>query len=213
MAVKDRDEAIESLEASEAALREAGSNLERVRAALQESASGDDSLTVRELASRFGVSEDALIAFAQVAGELMGETPLTIEAARRAGLLAAAGHAWENELGPLLTSAQVRELLGNVTRQRVDELLRGHRLIGLRDQSGRRRFPAFQFHEGRPQQPLIDAYWTIARGPVNDWTAASWCVSVDAALDGRSPVQWGRDGRDPEQLARVARQDAARLAR
>jgi hypothetical protein len=132
---------------------------------------------------------------------------------RRAGLLAAAGHAWENELGPLLTSAQVRELLGDVSRQRVDELLRARRLIGLRDSAGRRRFPSFQFHAGRPLEPLVGAYWTVADGALDDWTAASWCVSPDEALDGRTPAQWALEGRDPARLARIARQDAARLAR
>jgi hypothetical protein len=51
-----------------------------------------------------------------------------------------------------MTSAQVRELLGDVSRQRVGELLRERRLIGLRDRAGRRRFPAFQFR-GRPPWP------------------------------------------------------------
>jgi hypothetical protein len=211
MAVKDRDDAIEALGRSEAALREAAGDLERVREALQGAENAE--LTVRDLAARFGVSVDALVAFAETAGELLGERPLNVESARRAGLLAAAGQAWENVLGPLLTSVQVRALLGDVSRQRVDELLRGRRLIGLRDQAGRRRFPAFQFHDGRPWRPLVDAYWTIADSPVDDWTAASWCVAADEALDGYSPAQWAREGRDPDRLARVARQDAARLAR
>lgn len=127
-------------------------------------------------------------------------------------MLAAAEQVWENEIGPLLTSAQVRELLGDVSRQRVDELLRARRLIGLRDNAGRRRFPAFQFRDGRPLEPLVAAYWTLADGALSDWTAASWCVAPDEALDGRSPVQWARDQGDAARLARVARQDAARLA-
>jgi hypothetical protein len=211
MAVKDRNEAIEALEHSEAALREATNGVERARAALEDS--GDRGLTVTHLAERFGLSEDALVAFARTAAELVGENGLSVDAARRAALLAAAEQAWENELGPLLSSAQVRELLGDVSRQRVDELLRARRLIGLRDQSGRRRFPAFQFRDGRPEQPLIDAFWTIASSPVDEWTAASWCVSPDPALEERSPAQWAREGRDRDRLARIARQDAARLAR
>ncbi len=128
-------------------------------------------------------------------------------------MLAAAGQAWENELGPLLSGSQVRELLGDVSRQRVDELLRSHRLIGLRDSARRRQFPTFQFRDGRPLEPLVAAYWTVAEdGAVSDWTVASWCVAPDKALEGRSPAQWAREGRDSERLARVARQDAARLA-
>ena len=134
------------------------------------------------------------------------------DAVRRAALLSVASMVWEDELGPLLTSAQVSELIGGVSRQRVSELLGQHRLIGLRDRSGRLHFPAFQFSDGQPVPALVDAFWAIAEH-ASDWTAAGWCVSADPdALEGESPAQWAKAGRDAERLARVARQDAARLA-
>jgi hypothetical protein len=211
MAVKERDDLLEALTRAEEALREARSELERSGAPASEEAAVTG-VTVRELAERFGIGEDAVVAFVETIGELLGRRPLSVQAARRGALLAAAGQAWENELGPLLTSAQVRELLGDVSRQRVDELLRARRLIGLRDNAGRRRFPSFQFHDGRPLEPLVAAYWTVADGAISDWTAASWCVSPDEALEGRTPAHWALEGRDPVRLARIARQDAARLA-
>jgi hypothetical protein len=198
MGVKERDTALEALERAESALQEARSELQRS--------------DVREVAEHFGVDEEALMAFVETIGEVLGDRPLTVETARRAALLAAAGQAWEHELGPLLSSAQVRELLGDVSRQRVDELLRAHRLIGLRESSGRRRFPSFQFRDGRPLEPLIAAYWTVADGAVDEWTAASWCVAPDEALDGRSPARWALEGGDAARLARIASQDSARLA-
>jgi hypothetical protein len=212
MAVKERDDLVEALARTEAALREATDDLERTRMSVLETIEQSPGITVSELAVRFHVPEEAVVAFAQTVGELLGERPLSVQSARRAAMIAAAGQAWENELGPLLASAQVRELLDDVSRQRVDELLRARRLIGLRDRAGRRQFPAFQFHDGRPIEALIAAYWTLVDAPVGEWSAASWCTSPDEALGGRSPAQWARDGRDPEQLARVARQDAARLA-
>ena len=207
MSVKDR-------EAAQDKLRAATEHLEAARALVNEIADGDPArLTFHELADRFGVSEDVVIALLETLSELVGEQGITVKDARRAGMLAAAGQAWENELGPSLSSAQVRELLGDVSRQRVDELLREHRLIGLRDSSGRRRFPVFQFQDdGRPIEALVAAYWTLADAAISDWTAASWCVAADDALDGRSPLAWARERRDPERLARVAAQDAARLA-
>jgi hypothetical protein len=206
MAVKERDELRAALDRAEAALRDARDELERSGAAESRDA------TARVLAERLGVDPEAVMAFVETIGELLGERPLTVQTARRAALLAAAGQAWENELGPLLTSAQVRELLDDVSRQRVDELLRARRLIGLRDSAGRRKFPSFQFSDGRPVEPLVAAFWTVADGAIDDWTAASWCVSADGALDGRTPAQWALEGRDPARLARVAQQDAARLA-
>jgi hypothetical protein len=202
MGVKEQDQLIEALERAESALRDATSEVERTRCNLITRPAGEPA-----------ISDEAVTAFVETARELLGGRPLSVEAARRAGMLAAAAQAWENELGPSLSSAQVRALLGDVSRQRVDELLRSRRLIGLRDSAGRRQFPLFQFHDGRPLEPLVAAYWIVADGAASEWTAASWCVARDEALERRSPVEWAREGRDPDRLNRIARQDAARLAR
>jgi plasmid maintenance system antidote protein VapI len=204
MAVKDQDELIRQLETARQAL-------DRARASVLQEVAESPGITVHELSERFHVPEDSVLAFVQTAGELMGDRPLDAETARRAALVAVAGQVWENELEPLLSSSQVGELLGGVSRQRVDELLRSRRLIGLRDSGGRRRFPAFQFVDGQPLQPLISAFWTVADAAVSDWTAASWCVAPDDALEGLTPVEWARSHEDGERLQRIAHQDAARL--
>jgi hypothetical protein len=173
----------------------------------------DEIRRMLDLVNRFEISEEAVLAFLQTIQDLLGGKPLAVQDARRAGMIAAAGTAWENELGPLLTSTDVRELLGQVSRQRVDELLRSHRLIGLQDSSRRRQFPLFQFTDARPLESLVMAYWTVAEAAASDWTAASWCIAPDEALDGLSPVEWAKAGRDKGHLLAVARQDAARLAR
>jgi len=98
--------------------------------------------------------------------------------------------AWESTLGTLL-----------------DE----HALIWLADRSGRRVFPAFQFDHDGPMKPLVAAFWTVAE-VVNPWTAAAWCVSPMSQLGDVSPVQWCREGGDPEILRTAAHRDAARLA-
>jgi hypothetical protein len=142
---------------------------------------------------------------------VIGDRTLDADTARRAALVAVAGQAWEDELGPLLSSGEVRKLLDGVSRQRVDELLKSKRLIGLRDSGGRRRYPAFQFLDGQPLQSLIAAFWTLADAAIDEWTAASWCVSSDETMDGQSPLDLARTGRT-DLLGQVARQDAARLA-
>jgi hypothetical protein len=216
MGVKEPAELAEAVGRSEAALREAVGDLERTRESILELVDDSPGITVRELANRSGVAEEAVVAFVETLGELLEQRPVSVDNARRAAMLVAAGQIWENELGPLLSSAQVRSLLGPssrpLSRQRIDELLRARRLIGLLDGSGRRRFPAFQFADGRPLESLVAAYWTVADGAVSDWTAASWCVAPDEALEGRSPVRWASEDRDPERLARVAHQQSARLA-
>jgi hypothetical protein len=209
MAVKDIDESREALRGIREALRAAEDRLEELDGTLGDATEPDESLTVRELAEQFNVSEDAVRAFAQTAGELLDGEPLSPADARRAAMVAAAGVVWERALGPLLSAGQVRELLG-VSRQRVDELLRAKRLIGLRERSGRRRYPLFQFDDGRPIEPLVKAFYTVTPG-LDEWSAASWCTHSDPALDGLAPAQWARSGRDPERLALIARQDARRF--
>ena len=216
MPVKEHGRSLESLRDIESALadalREAESTLERrldeiLRPLL------DEIRRIRDLIARFEISEDAVIAFLQTISELMGSKPLAVSDARRAGMIAAASTTWRHELGPLLGSADVRTLLGDVSRQRVDELLRSRRLIGPQDSSGRRQFPLFQFEDGQPLDSLVSAYWIVADGAVSEWTAASWCVTPDEALGGMSPVEWTRAGNDRDRLLAIARQDAARLAR
>ncbi len=214
MAVKVSDDVVEALNRAESALRDATSDVERTRASVLELAHETQGRTVAELASEFNLSEEAVVAFVQTVGELLGESrSLSVEAARRGALLAAASQAWENELGPLLGTPEVRRLLG-VSRQRVDELLRSRRLIGLADSAGHRRYPAFQFHDGQPMPALVAAFWTVADASISAWSAASWCVAADEeGLDGLSPVAWARDGRDSERLELLAGRDAARLRR
>jgi hypothetical protein len=216
MAVKDRGRALESLREIESAVadavREAESGLER---RLEEIVGPllEEIRRMREVIAKFEVSEDAVIAFLQTISELLGSKPLGIKDARRAGMIAAAGTTWRNELGPMLTSGDVRALLGDVSRQRVDELLRARRLIGPQDSAGRRQFPLFQFEDAQPIEPLVSAFWTVADGALSEWTAASWCVTPDDALEGMSPLEWVREGKDPDHLLTVARQDSSRLAR
>lgn len=204
MAVKGNEEVIQELEAAREALG-------RAEAAARRKATGSPELTVREAAERFNISEEAMMAFLEAVSETVGPWKLEdTDAARRGAMVATSAQFWENHLGPLLSSKDVRELLGGVSRQRVDELQRARRLIVLREQSGRLRFPAFQFVDGRPLEPLVAAFWTIVDAPASEWTAASWCVAPYDELGGRSPVDMAKAG-DLELLARVARQDASRL--
>jgi hypothetical protein len=205
MAVKGpQEDVIHELEAAREALG-------RAEAAVMREVATFPGLTMSEVAERFHVSEEAIMAFVETVASVIGERTLDADTARRAALVAVAGQAWEDELGPLLSSGEVRKLLDGVSRQRVDELLKSKRLIGLRDSGGRRRYPAFQFLDGQPLQSLIAAFWTLADAAIDEWTAASWCVSSDETMDGQSPLDLARTGRT-DLLGQVARQDAARLA-
>jgi hypothetical protein len=221
MAVKDRPKTTKRVNKPAAGMRALRDELDRLGAVARSvealairQAEGSRGTTLLDLATESGIPEEALVEFAHTAGSLLQGRPLSAQAARRAATLVAAGQVWQSELGPLLSSAQVSDLLGGVSRQRVNELLRAKRLIGLHDRSGRLRFPAFKFRDGRPLDPIVSAYWTLVdEGLLDEWSAASWCVAQDEALRGRSPAEWAHEGLDAVRLAEVAHQDAARLAR
>jgi hypothetical protein len=211
MAVKEAAELAAALQRTQERVRKLDQELEEARAAVLRTLAERPEQTIDELAEQLHVDGDVLLTLVQTLRDVLGDRALDAETARRAALLAAASQAWRDELGPLLSSADVADLLG-VSRQRVDERLRAGRLIGLRDRAGRRWFPGYQFHDGRPLEDLIAAYHTVAHAAVSDWTAAAWAAAADEELDGLSPADWARAGRDSERLAAIAQQDAARLA-
>jgi len=157
---------------------------------------------------------EAATAFASALAEVLGDRSISLEAARRAALIAAAGVAWEDAVGPLLTAAQAREVLGSVSRQRLNQLVGAERIIALQDSTSNRRFPAWQFGDrGRPSEPLAAAYYTLVRdGALSPWTAASWLVHPHPELQNRSPRDWALLGDSPRRLAVVASRYAARAA-
>lgn len=158
------------------------------------------------------VTDEALAAFVGAVKEVAGDKVITVAAARRAGLVAAAASAWEDALGPQLDTAHVRELLGGVSKQRINELLRRHRLIGVQTSNARWQFPAFQFVDGRlPAPKLAEVFWQLSTRAIDPWSAASWCVSPNSALDGRTPAEVAAS--DAELVATVGERDADRLSR
>jgi len=182
--------------------------LEQLEAARHALAHADAELRILAL------HEEASAVFAETLSEVLGNRTLAVKDARRAALTAAAGTVWEDAVGPLLSSEQVRQL-ANVSRQRVAQLASDGLLIVLEEQSGTRRYPGWQFGpRGRPLAPLVAAHRTLVEeGHMSGWSAASWCTHPHGELDGRSPRDWATAGEDPERLALVARRDAARSAR
>jgi hypothetical protein len=134
------------------------------------------------------------------------------ELGRRGALLAVSDVIWRRQLGPLLDSRQVRELLGGVTRQAVSDLAKRGRWLALPDSRGRLRFPAFQFTQtGRPLSQLSDILQIFAPAEVSPYTVASWFMTPQSLLDDTTPAQWLGEGRDLKLAIEAARRTAARL--
>ena len=133
---------------------------------------------------------------------------------RRAALLAASDLVWHKHLGPLYSSKQVRDVMGRGTRQSVSELAKRGRLLALPEADGRLAFPAFQFTRTGERLPGLERILKVFAGAVETpYTIASWFVTPDAALDGKTPAAWLRARRSPEPVVEAATRYAERLRR
>lgn len=131
---------------------------------------------------------------------------------RRAALLAAADVVWHKHVGPLLSSKQVRELMGRGTRQSVSELVRRRRLLGLPQHDGRLAFPAFQFGAGGRRLPGLESILEeFADAVETPHTVASWFVTPEPLLEDETPAHWLRRRRPKARALEAARRYAERL--
>jgi hypothetical protein len=151
--------------------------------------------------------------FAEEVRSLVGHSAPDSAAVRRAARVAVAEQAWAQQLGTLLETRDVVELL-SVSKQRVSTLARNHKLIAL-PQGGRLRFPAWQFAtaDAEDRESIAAAHAVLTeQGAVSPWAAASWFRAVHPSLDDKDPVAYLREGGDRSRLLEVAERDAARLA-
>lgn len=132
---------------------------------------------------------------------------------RRAAILAAADVLWRRQLGRLLSSEEVRQLLGVGTRQAVSDFVKRRRLLAIRGTDGRLLFPAFQFTAaGRPLAALEAILSAFARAGVDGLTIASWFTSPQDLLEDRTPADWLQSGGAGALVIEAARRTASELA-
>lgn len=141
---------------------------------------------------------------------------LDVDEARRLGARAAdaalAPLAWSAAFGERWPTSTVTEFL-QVTRQALHKRILNGTILGLPGR-GTTLFPTWQFdtdaHEIRPVvADIIRAF----RGAVEVDTAfviASWATTDQPELD-MSPEEWLAAGKDPSEVARIARRSASRL--
>src|SRR5262249_17698239 len=127
---------------------------------------------------------------------------------RRAALLAASDVVWHKHLGPMYSSKQVREVMGRGTRQSVSELAKRGRLLALPEEDGRLAFPAFQFGRTGERLPGLERILEIFDGAVETpYTVASWFVTPEPRLQGKTPAPRQRPARPPHAAPAAAPRD------
>jgi hypothetical protein len=120
--------------------------------------------------------------------------------------------AWENHLGTLMSHSQVLALTG-WSKQALSQAVRDHRVLRLEGASGHA-YLAATFDDQTPARPLSgvkEALQPWAAADPRGWAAASWFVSPQPELVGKTPRDALVDGMRNE-VAALARQAAARVA-
>lgn len=109
---------------------------------------------------------------------------------------------WDDMLGPFYSTQQVEKLFGGVSA------------LSLKTSDKKTIYPAFQFDEqNRVVSGLSEVLLSFRDSGVDDWTLAGWLVSPSGSLDGRSVVEWLRQGRELEPALALARDAAQRFSR
>lgn len=113
-------------------------------------------------------------------------------------------------VGPFYDTAGVMKLLGNVTKQAVDDRRRKAGVLALRTSDGKWVYPTFQFSNGEVAGALLPAVRALRDCPA--WSVAQWFVTENDDLDGMSPIDWAKADLPAEPLTRSARHTAAEWA-
>lgn len=138
-------------------------------------------------------------------------------AGERAAMLAAAGPAWAQDVGPFFDTDGARVALGGVTKQAVSQRVASGRLLGLRlasDGTARPRlvYPAWQFEPEviyHLPRVLSSAGFDPTR-PVTGWTIAAWLTTSTSDDGGARPLDLLRAGHAAA-VERLAAEVAASL--
>jgi hypothetical protein len=120
---------------------------------------------------------------------------------------------WENHIGALLAHTQVLALTG-WSKQALSQAVRDHRLLRLEGDRGHAYLLA-AFDDRTPARPLPGLKEALKPWAVVDprgWAAASWFMSPQPELGGKTPRDALFDDGTRDQVAVLARQAASRLA-
>lgn len=113
-------------------------------------------------------------------------------------------------VGPFYDTNGVRQALGGISKQAVDDRRRKATILAARTSDGRWVYPLFQFREGKVDPALIPSLKALAGAP--SWSVALWWVTPNDDLEGIAPLDWVRQGRSPDAVRLSAAHTAAEWA-
>ncbi len=108
------------------------------------------------------------------------------------------------QAGGAFTLEEVRKLLNNVSRQRIEQLVRSGDLLAVPGPSNRRRYPAVQFNPDGSLVPCLRLVQS-ALGTRNPWVVLNFLIHPDDRLQGRAPIDVLREGHSARVVEAAAR--------
>lgn len=146
----------------------------------------------------------------------LGRDPRTLGAPREVAdrMLAVVpmAHPWDEQVGPFYDTPGVVRLLG-ISKQAVADRVRRRTLIATITTNGRHLYPTFQFDRARIVPRISEVAAVFRSTPADGWAIASWFTTPAVTLNGQTPAQWLRAGNDPDPVASLADDAAARWGR
>lgn len=130
------------------------------------------------------------------------------------GAMIAAAHTANrinDRLGAFYTIDRVRQELGGVSRQAVNERVKGRRLLRVETADGKFLFPAFQIADGGVPHRLRDVLKVLLASGADGWTVAYWLTARAEHFGGRTALDLLSTGDEDriDDVVALAAHDAA----
>ncbi len=109
-------------------------------------------------------------------------------------------------VGPFWSGRRVRDELHLASRQALDSRRRAHAVLGVKTSDGAVIYPVWQFHrreETVEVRPAVGRIFAIL-GEHDEWTVAVLLNTPAPELNGLTPLDWVRHGRDEAPLLQFA---------
>lgn len=120
------------------------------------------------------------------------------------------GHPYDSICGPFYTASGLAHVLG-VADAIVNDRVEAGSVLAARSAEGELLFPTWQLTNDRVD-PTLAKLWKLLRQSGDDWSCLLWMRAPSRDLEGLSPMQWIRDGRDPHPVLEASSRVVAKWA-
>lgn len=136
--------------------------------------------------------------------ELNTDDDPTVLAQRMASLARGIPQPLEEALGPFFDASTVSNFM-EITRENLAEHVHGGSMLGMLTESGALVLPTFGFDGESVADWVGPVVGALLESGVDGWTVGLWLTEANTDLEGMTPLEWFRSGRDTETVLAQAR--------